>query len=354
MAYRNIKDSFATIFGLVLYFTVYFIVGLGIKWIFFEKANTNSYWTIYILTIGGLIFIGIVSKQVKKKIERYKLQNTYCRHGIKGGKTLALCDVCKIEHEQVRQREEARIKEQERKNIIKQKALELRNEEIIRFTKINLRNKEFLYEISPREFEDVIAEMYRALGYDVKQTPYSNDKGKDIILKKDGKKYLVECKRYNFENTIGREALQKFFAAIIEEEAEKGFFVTTSGYTSTSIQYAKERGNIELINGNKLVILMREIYPENYNSNLVKIMCIECGEIVEFTFKSNDLIKPCKNGHSVQNDFDTEILSPRYLSSNKYCVKCGKPMKLVYWKKKHFWGCSGYPKCRSYQRYISS
>jgi restriction system protein len=282
------------------------------------------------------------------------LQNTYCEHGVKAGETLEFCDKCKEEKRKEKQKYEAQKKEQERKNLIQQKVLELRNEEIIRFTKVNLSSKEFLYKTSPNEFEDVIAEMYKKLGYDVKQTPYSNDKGKDIILKKDGRKYLVECKRYHFENTIGREALQKFFAAIIEEKAEKGFFVTTSDFKSTSIKYANDIKKIDLINGNKLILMMREIYPENYNSNLVKIMCKECGDIVNFTFKNNDTSKSCKNGHSVQNDFDAEILSPKYLTNYKYCVKCGKPMKLVNWKKKYFWGCSNYPRCSSYQRYITA
>ncbi|MHB8580661.1 MAG: restriction endonuclease [Ignavibacteriaceae bacterium] len=223
---------------------------------------------------------------------------------------------------------------------------------IKRFTEINLKNKNFLYNLEPNQFEDVIAEMYKKLGYEVKQTPYSNDRGKDIILKKNNTKYLVECKRYGLENTIGREILQKFFAAIIEEKAEKGFVVTTSDFKSTAIKYAQDIGKIELINGSRLVLMMRDLYPENFDSNIVKIMCGKCGEVVNFSFNESANNKQCKNGHIVSYDFDKEILSPEYLTYNKYCVKCGKPMKLVSYRYKKFWGCSDYPRCKSYQKFI--
>jgi ssDNA-binding Zn-finger/Zn-ribbon topoisomerase 1 len=81
-------------------------------------------------------------------------------------------------------------------------------------------------------------------------------------------------------------------------------------------------------------------------------MCKNCGEIVEFVFNGEDKTKFCINGHSVINDFDSEVLSPKYFNNDKYCVKCGQPMKLVKGKSKYFWGCSSYPKCISYQKYV--
>jgi HJR/Mrr/RecB family endonuclease len=283
--------------------------------------------------------------------EKYRINNTYCGHGIKGGGTLELCYLCKEQKEKERQIYESQKLEQERKNSLKLKVIELKRTESKGFREASLSNKDFLYKLTPNEFEDVITQMYRKLGYEATQTPYSNDKGKDIILKKDGKKYLVECKRYNFTNTIGREPLQKFYAAIIEEEAEKGFFVSTSDFKSTAIQYAKDIGKIELINGDKLTLIMRESYPENYNSNVVKVMCEECGDIVEFIFRNGEINKQCKNGHLVLNNIEQDIFSPEYFSGYKYCIKCGKPMELITWKHKKFWGCSDYPKCKSYQKF---
>jgi len=40
------------------------------------------------------------------------------------------------------------------------------------------------FSMSPKEFETAIAEVFRALGYEVFQTPFSNDYGKDAIALK--------------------------------------------------------------------------------------------------------------------------------------------------------------------------
>jgi restriction system protein len=315
VAYRKKNPA-----GLVLFFViaVWLIIGILI-----EREGDSRYLNPILFWIGYLLssalflslppLIPIIFNKIKKAKEKYRINNTYCEHGIKGGGTLELCYLCKEQKEKERQIYEIQRLEREKKEQLILKAIELRNTEIKRFTEASLSNKDFLYKLTPNEFEDVVAKMYRKLGYEATQTPYSNDRGKDIILKKDGKKYLVECKKYNFTNTIGRESLQKFFAAIIEEKAEKGFFVSTSDFKSTAIQYAKDIAKIELINGDKLTLMMRDSYPENYNSNVVKVMCEECGDIVEFIFRNGEINKPCKNGHLVLNDIDQEILSPKYL-----------------------------------------
>jgi len=287
---------------------------LSIPYSIFFSRTTISFGNFLISTFALIIIIILVLViilLVLVIIEKIRKKNATCKHGIKGGETLELCGECMEEKQKEKKLLEIQRSNDERKRIIIQKADKLSLEESHRFKQFNLRNKDYLYNSSPKEFESTIAEMYRKFGFDTKLTPYSNDKGKDIILKKDGKKYLVECKKYNYNNAIGRESLQKFFAAIIEDKAERGFFVTTSYFTRTSIKYAKDIQKIELINGDKLILMMREAYPENYDSNFVRIMCRECGDIVEFIFNKNELSKSCKNGHLVQNDFDREILFPK-------------------------------------------
>jgi restriction system protein len=351
MGYRS--NDGAEVVVLFVVFGVPILIGLAITRHFFPHATP---WLSLIPAAAVFYLIYLAYKGwnvIQRRREASALKKARCEHGIKGGRTLGLCAKC-IEEGKQRVEEQTQFrKELERVQQLRERVLELRNQEIARFTKASVGSKEFLYSLHPNEFEDVIAALYKQLGYSVKQTPYSNDKGKDIILKRDGKKYLVECKRYDFANTIGREHLQKFFAAIVEEKAEKGFFVTTSDYKSTAIQYAKDIGKIELVNGSKLVLMMREVYPSQFESNLVSIMCRECGDVVSFAFGSGGSDKACSRGHLVRNDFDEEVLSPKYLTHAKYCVKCGKPMRLVNWKGKQFWGCSGYPRCRSYQRHVA-
>ena len=61
------------------------------------------------------------------------------------------------------------------------------------------------------------------MGYDVEQTPYTNDGGRDAVAQKDGRVFLIECKRYAADRTVGRPELQKLFAAMTEANADGGF-----------------------------------------------------------------------------------------------------------------------------------
>lgn len=44
-------------------------------------------------------------------------------------------------------------------------------------------NPLYVYQLSPREFEEVVAELFKAKGYEVKLTPATRDGGRDIIVK---------------------------------------------------------------------------------------------------------------------------------------------------------------------------
>ncbi|MBY6035065.1 restriction endonuclease [Fictibacillus nanhaiensis] len=52
----------------------------------------------------------------------------------------------------------------------------------------------------PREFEEVVAEFFKAKGYDVKLTPATRDGSRDIIVKHEvmGNPFIiyVKCKKY--------------------------------------------------------------------------------------------------------------------------------------------------------------
>lgn len=117
---------------------------------------------------------------------------------------------------------------------------------------------EELISMNPFEFEQYIADLFTLKGYLSKVTPKSRDGGKDIILLKDNKKYIVECKRHNKKNKISRSAIQKFHSAIIDTEAESGFFVTTSFFTKDAMEYVKNK-QIELIDLHSLEAMIDEV-----------------------------------------------------------------------------------------------
>jgi hypothetical protein len=177
----------------------------------------------------------------------------------------------------------------------------------------------------------------------------SNDFGRDAILLKGGKKYLVECKRYGADMLIGRPQLQKFYAAIIGDKADGGFFITTSNFAHTAVKYAKET-NIECIDGKALSVLMQQAYPSE-NESLYSMLCCERGEKVTFDLNKAEREKFCANNHQISNDLDIELMSPSLVQGIPVCPKCGKKMRIVAGYHRKFWGCSGYPKCRSTKPY---
>jgi len=114
------------------------------------------------------------------------------------------------------------------------------------------------YEKKPTEFEHYIANLYQFLGYKTKVTPAVNDKGKDIEMWKGSVKHVVEVKLYSPWNKIGREKIQKLHSAMIDSKADKAIFVTTSGFTENSIEYAHKHG-IELVDGSKLCSMIKTV-----------------------------------------------------------------------------------------------
>jgi hypothetical protein len=271
-----------------------------------------------------------------------------CPHGIPGGETRDRCVTCIKEREDENDQREKERQERQRLQRIKEAADSLRHEELKRLAKARVGKLDFLMTGTPQEFEDTVAAMFEKLGYSVNQTPYSSDHGKDAIGTKDGKKMLIECKRYQRDNLIGRPALQKFYAAIMEEKADKGFFVTTSGFARTALEYEYVRSNlIELIDGETLAHMMIRAFPDTSDSEKYSVMCLQCGCEVIFDLLGGESQKLCSNSHPVNNDLRSEMLSLKLVSGKVYCEKCGREMRRIHGRRGDFWGCTGYPTCRS-------
>jgi HJR/Mrr/RecB family endonuclease len=116
-----------------------------------------------------------------------------------------------------------------------------------------------LSSLRPFEFERCISDLYRRFGFTVRQTAPTGDGGKDAILWKGGEKYLLECKKYSTEQLVGRPEVQKFHSALITENAQLGFFVTTSGFSKGAEEYVKKyKLPIELIDMKHLSSLIMQ------------------------------------------------------------------------------------------------
>lgn len=121
--------------------------------------------------------------------------------------------------------------------------------------RINVKSLEELMRLNPYQFEKVVGDYYRECGYVVHQTKRSNDGGKDLVMYKGGQTYYVEVKRYAKSNPVSRPLVQKLVGACHPVGA-KGIFVTSSRFTKEAIAEA-HRSNIELIDGNQLIKMLR-------------------------------------------------------------------------------------------------
>ncbi|MBR6252526.1 MAG: restriction endonuclease [Clostridia bacterium] len=110
---------------------------------------------------------------------------------------------------------------------------------------------------NPYKFEEYCATLYREMGYKVTTTPKSNDGGYDLLLTKDSKVYIAECKCYSMGNKIGRPYIQKLVGANQEIKADGMIFITTSDFTQEAVSYASNTG-VELVNGDKMAELTKE------------------------------------------------------------------------------------------------
>jgi restriction system protein len=269
-----------------------------------------------------------------------------CQHGVRSG-SRGRCQICTEEADRAKKEREAESEKAAQQQAFKKAARRLREQEIVRLSKAWLCKTEAYFEMAPQQFENAIARLFRDLGYEVTQTPFSNDGGKDAIAKKDGKKYLIECKRYGPTTSIGRRDLQIFVAAMLDEKADGGFYINTGVFASTAAQYAA-RNRISLYDRTQLPLLIHQAYPALTSSLEAEVMCLECGEISSMTVRDLPSSGICKNGHSLtSNIVKSDLLSS---TESPICSRCGSQMRVVNGRHGRFWGCTQYPACKTSRR----
>lgn len=104
-------------------------------------------------------------------------------------------------------------------------------------------NPDFLYSLTPYNFECIMAKIFEKNGYSVKITPQTRDGGKDIfIAQNDVCSYMlyVECKKYSPNHHVGVDIIQRLYGIISAEKATGGIVATTSYFTQPAKDYIKK------------------------------------------------------------------------------------------------------------------
>ncbi len=154
-------------------------------------------------------------------------------------------------------------------------------------------------------FELLLLETFRKSGYRGKTTKEYGDYGADLLLVKDGLKYVVQAKRWN--QKIGVKAIQEIVAAIKHYKADKGMVITNNYFTKNAENLARSN-EVELWDRSKLIDFMshipgQELVNEHYNN------------------------------------------APEIKATN-ICPRCGNKLVIRNGSRGKFIGCNGFPKCR--------
>lgn len=110
--------------------------------------------------------------------------------------------------------------------------------------------------LTPEGFEEFVAELFEALGYEVDRVGGTGDEGADLMVRRQGLIGVVQCK-YHSRGVVGSPELQKFLGTVHHTRSHKGFFVTTRTFTLAAEKFVAEHP-IELIDGPRLVELVQE------------------------------------------------------------------------------------------------
>ncbi|MEE4542819.1 restriction endonuclease [Streptomyces sp. V4-01] len=116
-----------------------------------------------------------------------------------------------------------------------------------------------LLAMDPLEFEELVAELFRAMGMQAVTTVRSGDGGVDVdALDPDpirGGTIVVQVKRYR--NTVSPSAVRDLYGTVQSVGANKGVLITTSGFGPTSHTFAHGKP-LTLVSGTELVELLHQ------------------------------------------------------------------------------------------------
>ncbi len=119
-------------------------------------------------------------------------------------------------------------------------------------------DKELLYKVSPREFEEIVEQVLKDNGFETVLTKPTRDGGKDIIATIagiHGKPIViyVECKRYSRENRVDVSIVRELYGVQSSERVNKACLITSSLFTKEAIEFAQRQNvMIDLIDVDEL------------------------------------------------------------------------------------------------------
>ena len=194
------------------------------------------------------------------------------------------------------------------------------------------RSLEALRAMRWQDFEQLVGEYYRRRGYRVRETGGGGaDGGIDLILKRDGETWLVQCKRFA-NAAVGVKPVRELLGVVAGERASGGIFIATSSFTREAIAFARGQ-KLELVDGETL---------------LERVESVRAGKGVATAPEPAE-----RSAEAAQAPAGSAAPPPPAPADAPAvrCPKCGASMVRRTAKQganagQAFWGCANYPACR--------
>ena len=111
---------------------------------------------------------------------------------------------------------------------------------------------DLIYWITPTQFEELVATVFRSLNYHVEHTANSVDNGYDMVVTRNDpvigrQRFLVEAKRTKKDYKVSESSIRTLYAALMRAGADKAILVTTTGVTANARRLVNETPNIVII-----------------------------------------------------------------------------------------------------------
>lgn len=232
----NLSFNFETIFGLL------FLSFVGFVSVIFPAF------------LIGLIIICIInfvknreSKEVKVLRKNYKAYNRY---------------IDKLDEYNRMQIDSER--EAEYKRLIKlRRKLNAEEDRKLRYLAREQRKKKIFWENIIGDgitFEEAIAELFTDLGHNVQKTKTTGDEGVDLILKKDGKKIVVQCKAIKAK--VSQSVARDLLGAKIHFNSDEAILCCINGVTEPTYKFAL-KNNIKIFEALDYINLQTKLSEED-------------------------------------------------------------------------------------------
>lgn len=106
------------------------------------------------------------------------------------------------------------------------------------------------------QFERYLGHLFRSQGYKAEVTQASGDYGADLILSKDGRRIVVQAKRYS--KNVGLKAVQEVHGAVAHYRASAAWVVTNRDFTEQAYKLAKSNG-VRLVGREELIEMLLQM-----------------------------------------------------------------------------------------------